>query len=95
MYCSTFLRADDLPGLVEEAVAVPAGVEAAEGGGHAVVLPQPDGVQRQQTQLLVRARVARREAADVALAGVPAQTDKVLLIEGSDMHLHSPQVQKR
>ena len=82
MYGSTFLGADDLPGLVEEAVAVPAGVEAAEGGGHAVVLPQPDGVQRQQPQLLVRTRVARREAADVALAGVPAQknTSTVLLI---------------
>ena len=69
---SAFLSTDDLPCLVEEAVAVPVRVEAPEDGGHAVVLPQPDGVQRQQTQLLVRPHVPRQEAANVALPGIPA-----------------------
>ena len=59
-------------GISPEAAARHLGERGPDAVGDPVVLPQPDGVQGQQAQLFVRPDVAREEAADVTLPGVPA-----------------------
>ena len=80
-----------LSSLVEYRIRFPQGVDCPELQGDPVVLPEPHGVHRQESDLLVCSDVTCQEAPDVVLSGVPPAVHEVPVSQGQQLALHSRQ----
>lgn len=76
---------------MEYRIRFPQGVDCPELQGDSVVLPEPHGVHRQESNLLISSDVACQKAPDIVLPWISPAVHEVPVSQGQQLTLHPRQ----